>query len=86
MMYIRTFTPEGMVCVNGGVAPPSGDTSCGATPGTLGLDNIFRADGVVADGEVDSYLPIVKKLTVTGSGTTTSPFTQTKIIDDTNWD
>jgi hypothetical protein len=41
---------------------------------------------VVTDGETDSYLAIVKKLTVTGSGTTTSPFTQTKVIDDTNWD
>ena len=86
MMYIRTFTPEGMVCVNGGVAPPSGDTSCGTSPGTLGLDNIFRADGVVTDGETDCYLAIVKKLTVTGSGTTATPFTQSKISDDTNWD
>ena len=86
VVFTRTFTPEGMVCVNGGTIPPPGDTSCGTTPGTMGLDNIFKADGVVTDGETDSYLAIVKKLTVTGSGTTTSPFTQTKIIDDTNWD
>ncbi len=86
VVFTRTFTPEGMVCVNGGTAPPPGDTSCGTTPGTMGLDNIFKADGVVTDGETDSYLAIVKKLTVTGSGTTTSPFTQTKVIDDTNWD
>ena len=86
VVFTRTFTPEGMVCVNGGTQPPPGDTSCGTTPGTMGLDNIFKADGVVTDGETDSYLAIVKKLTVTGSGTTTAPFTQTKIIDDTNWD
>jgi prepilin-type N-terminal cleavage/methylation domain-containing protein len=86
VVFTRTFTPEGMVCVNGGTAPPPGDTSCGTTPGTMGLDNIFKADGVLTDGETDSYLAIVKKLTVTGSGTTTAPFTQTKIIDDTNWD
>jgi len=86
VVFIRTFTPEGMVCVNGGTVPPPGDTSCGTSPGTMGLDNIFKADGVATDGETDSYLAIVKKLTVTGSGTTTSPFTQTKIIDDTNWD
>ena len=86
MMYIRTFTPEGMVCVNGGVAPPEGDSSCGITRGNLGLDNIFRADGVVLDGEADCYLAIVKELTVTGSGTTASQFTQSSIIDNKNWD
>ena len=86
VVFIRTFTPEGMVCVPGGTALPPGDTSCGSSPGTMGLDNIFKADGATTDGETDSYLAIVKKLTVTGSGTTTSPFTQTKIIDDTNWD
>ena len=88
VIFERTFTPVGMVCVPKGTALPPGDTSCGTgtTAANMGLDNIFKADGDTTDGETDAYLAVVKKVTVTGSGTTTSPFTQSKISDETNWD
>ena len=89
VVFERTFTPVGMVCVLFGTPLPPGDTSCGTgtTAVNMGLDNIFRADGdPLASGETDAYLAVVKKVTVTGSGTTTSPFTQSKISDETNWD
>ena len=88
VIFERTFTPVGMVCVPKGTPLPPGDTSCGTgtTAANMGLDNIFKADGDTTDGETDAYLAVVKKVTVTGSGTTTSPFTQSKISDETNWD
>ena len=88
VIFERTFTPVGMVCVPFGTPLPPGDTSCGTgtTAANMGLDNIFKADGDITNGETDAYLAVVKKVTVTGSGTTTSPFTQSKISDETNWD
>ncbi len=88
VIFERTFTPVGMVCVPKGTALPPGDTSCGTgtTAANMGLDNIFKADGDTTDGETDAYLAVVKEVTVTGAGTTTSPFLTSKITDDKNWD
>jgi len=72
MTFERTFYPSGMQCVPGGTPAPTGDTTCGTTPGNgagaLGLDNIFKADDT--DNSTDSFLCVVKKLTVSGSGAT----------------
>ena len=88
VIFERTFTPVGMVCVPFGTPLPPGDTSCGTgtTAANMGLDNIFKADGDLTNGETDAYLAVVKEVTVTGAGTTASPFTQSRIIDDKNWD
>lgn len=88
VIFERTFTPVGMVCVPFGTPLPPGDTSCGTgtTAANMGLDNIFKADGDTVNGETDAYLAVVKQVTVTGAGTTTSPFTQSRISDETNWD
>ena len=88
VIFERTFTPVGMVCVPFGTPLPPGDTSCGTgtTAANMGLDNIFKADGDLTSGETDSYLAVVKEVTVTGAGTTASPFTQSRITDDKNWD
>ena len=88
VIFERTFTPVGMVCVPFGTPLPPGDTSCGTgtTAANMGLDNIFKADGDLTNGETDAYLAVVKEVTVTGAGTTASPFTQSKISDETNWD
>ena len=83
--FERTFTPEGMVCVPKGSTPPPGDMTCG-TAANMGLDNIFKSDGEISDGETDAYLAVVKEVTATGAGTRDSPFTSSKITDDKNWD
>jgi prepilin-type N-terminal cleavage/methylation domain-containing protein len=80
IQFERTFYPQGMACVPGGLAPPAGDLSCGTGTAAagLGLENIFREDDVV--NRTDAFMCIVSQVQTSGSG---ANVTATHTI---NWD
>jgi hypothetical protein len=80
IQFERTFYPQGMACVPGGLTPPAGDTSCGTGTAAagVGLENIFKEDDAV--NRTDAFMCIVSQVQASGSG---SNVTTTHTI---NWD